>query len=48
MIAFGARVNPMGPLPNVDLGFYTRSIAKEQDGEWEYSHEWRPERRRCN
>ncbi len=44
VIAFGARVNPMGPLPNVDLGFYARSIAKEQDGEWEYSHEWRPDR----
>ncbi len=44
MIAMGARVRPTGPLPNVDLGFYTRSIAKEQDGEWEYSHEWRPDR----
>lgn len=43
LIAWGARVNPMGPMPNVDLGFYTRSIAKEQDGEWEYSHEWRPD-----
>jgi alpha-beta hydrolase superfamily lysophospholipase len=44
MIAWGARFNPQGPLPNVDLGFYTRSVAKELDGEWEYSHEWRPDR----
>jgi alpha-beta hydrolase superfamily lysophospholipase len=44
VVGWGARVNPMGPMPNVDLGFYTRTIAKEQDGEWEYSHEWRPDR----
>ena len=37
-------MNPMGPMPNVDLGYYTRTIAKELDGEWEYSHEWRPDR----
>ncbi|WP_136708125.1 alpha/beta hydrolase [Agromyces sp. H66] len=43
VVGWGARVNPMGPMPNVDLGFYTRTIAKEQDGEWEYSHEWRPD-----
>ncbi|WP_448002649.1 alpha/beta hydrolase [Agromyces bauzanensis] len=44
VVGWGARVNPMGPMPNVDLGYYTRTIAKEQDGEWEYSHEWRPDR----
>lgn len=44
MIEFRARLDPMGPLPNVDLGFYTRSIAKELDGEWEYDHRWRPDR----
>ena len=44
MIEFRARLDPMGPLPNVDLGFYTRSIAKELDGEWEYDHAWRPDR----
>lgn len=44
MIEFRARLDPMGPLPNVDLGFYTRSIAKELDGEWEYDHHWRPDR----
>ncbi|WP_353827901.1 alpha/beta hydrolase [Agromyces sp. SYSU T0242] len=44
MIGFRARLDPMGPLPNVDLGFYTRSVAHEQDGEWEYDHAWRPDR----
>jgi alpha-beta hydrolase superfamily lysophospholipase len=44
VVRWGARVNPMGPMPNVDLGFYARSVAKEQDGEWEYSHAWRPDR----
>lgn len=44
VIGWGARLNPMGAMPNVDLGFYTRSVAKEQDGEWEYAHEWRPDR----
>ena len=44
MVAWGARVNPMGPMPNVDLGFYTRSVSKELDGEWEYDSAWRPER----
>ena len=44
MIAWGARLNPMGPMPNVDLGFYTRTVAKELDGEWEYDHAWRPDR----
>ena len=44
VVNWGARVNPLGPMPNVDLGFYARTIAKELDGEWEYSHEWRPDR----
>ncbi|QTX03636.1 alpha/beta hydrolase [Agromyces archimandritae] len=44
MISLGARVNPLGPLPNVDLGFYARSIDRAQGGEWEYNHEWRMDR----
>jgi len=44
VIKWGARVNPMRPMPNADQGFYARSIAKELDGEWEYSHEWKPDR----
>ena len=44
VLSWGARLNPLGPMPNVDLGFYARSVAKEQEGEWEYSHDWRPDR----
>ncbi|WP_022889353.1 alpha/beta hydrolase [Agromyces italicus] len=44
MMELGARVHPLAPLPNVDLGFYTRAVAREQGGEWEYDHEWRPDR----
>ncbi len=44
VIGWGAKVNPLGALPNVDLGFYTRTVAAEQDGEWEYNHHWRPDR----
>lgn len=44
VIEFGARVNPMRPLPNIDRGFYARSIAREFDGEWEYDHRMRPDR----
>lgn len=44
MMGIGARVHPLAPLPNVDLGFYTRAVAKEQGGEWEYDHDWRPDR----
>ncbi|MFF2273456.1 alpha/beta hydrolase [Agromyces sp. NPDC058136] len=44
MMELGARVDPLAPLPNVDLGFYTRAVAREQGGEWEYNHDWRPDR----
>ena len=39
-----ARLNPMAPLPNVDLGFYTRAVSSAEDGEWDYDHRWRPAR----
>ncbi|MCP2370006.1 alpha-beta hydrolase superfamily lysophospholipase [Agromyces terreus] len=44
VIGWGARVNPLGPMPNVDLGFYTRAVSTRFGGEWDYSPEWRPER----
>ena len=40
----GARIDPKAPLPNVDLGFYTRAVSKTMDGEWEYNTDWRPAR----
>ena len=40
----GARLDPRGQLPNVDLGFYTRAVSKTMDGEWDYNTDWRPAR----
>jgi alpha-beta hydrolase superfamily lysophospholipase len=31
-------------MPNVDLGFYTRSVSRTLDGEWDYDLAWRPVR----
>lgn len=39
-----AKVNATAKLPSVDLGYYSRSIDKARDGEWEFNHDWRPER----
>ncbi len=43
VIGARARLTPTRPLPNVDLGFYTRSVSKEFDGEWSYDLAWRPQ-----
>lgn len=37
-----ARLNPKSPLPNIDAGFYARTVSKEFGGEWEFNPEWRP------
>ncbi|MFM6974561.1 MAG: alpha/beta hydrolase [Agromyces sp.] len=39
-----ARVNATAKLPSVDLGFYSRSIDVNRDGEWEFNPAWRLER----
>lgn len=44
VVSWSARMNPRAQMPNADLGFYARSVAKELDGEWEYDHAWRPDR----
>ncbi|AMB59673.1 alpha/beta hydrolase [Microterricola viridarii] len=43
-VVLGAKVAPRAPLPTVDLGFYTRTVSKKFDGEWDYNSEWRPQR----
>ncbi len=43
VIGARARLTPTRPLPNVDLGFYTRSVSKDFDGEWTYDLAWRPQ-----
>ena len=42
LVQLGALVQPRAPLPQVDLGFYSRSV--EQEGEWTYDKRWRPDR----
>src|SRR6185437_2822161 len=37
LIGVQARIEPHAPLPNVDLGFYTRSVSSTMDGEWTYN-----------
>ena len=44
IVEIGARVDPLAALPNVDLGFYTRTVSAELDGSWEYNVAWRPPR----
>ncbi|GAB3617273.1 alpha/beta hydrolase [Okibacterium endophyticum] len=43
-VGLQARYRPHGLLPQVDLGFYTRTVSRAYDGEWEYNSDWRPER----
>jgi len=43
VIGARALLTPTRPLPNVDLGFYTRSVSKDFDGEWSYDLAWRPQ-----
>ncbi|WP_349864842.1 alpha/beta hydrolase [Leifsonia sp. WHRI 6310E] len=44
LIDLHARLDPKAALPNVDLGYYTRSVSKTMDGEWDYDLAWRPVR----
>lgn len=39
-----AKVNAVGKLPSVDLGYYSRTIDADRDGEWQFNRDWRPER----
>lgn len=39
-----ARLDPKAAMPNVDLGFYTRSVSRTLDGEWDYDVSLRPVR----
>ncbi|NEN08035.1 alpha/beta hydrolase [Diaminobutyricibacter tongyongensis] len=42
LVGMQARLEPHASLPNVDFGFYTRSISSTMDGEWTYNLDWRP------
>lgn len=44
LVQLGARMQPLGTLPQIDLGFYSRSISKLTGGDWDFNPLWRPER----
>ncbi|MFP3467534.1 alpha/beta hydrolase [Leifsonia sp. SIMBA_070] len=44
LVDLRARLVPKAPMPNVDLGFYTRTVSRTMDGEWDYDLAWRPVR----
>lgn len=37
-----ARFQPKTPLPNIDAGYYARTIRKADGGEWDFNETWRP------
>ncbi len=41
-IAQLARIQPKGVLPNLDAGFWARSVQVATGGEWTYDERWRP------
>jgi alpha-beta hydrolase superfamily lysophospholipase len=41
-IAQIARFQPKAPLPNVDPGYYARTLNRDSGGEWTYNTTWRP------
>ncbi|RWZ59651.1 alpha/beta hydrolase [Labedella populi] len=44
VLEMSVRVDPLGMLPNVDFGYYTRAVSSTMEGEWDYDLRWRPER----
>lgn len=43
VIKAGKRLNPHAPMPSIDFGFYSRTIDKTKEGEWDINPQWRPE-----
>lgn len=41
-IAQLARFQPRAPLPNIDPGYYARTVRSSDGGEWTYDERWRP------
>ncbi|MEV7973547.1 alpha/beta hydrolase [Cellulomonas sp. NPDC089187] len=37
-----AKLQPKAPLPNIDPGFYARTVRQTDGGEWTYDELWRP------
>lgn len=43
MLRAGTRINPKAQMPSIDFGFYSRTVDKNKDGEWDFNYDWRPE-----
>lgn len=43
VISIHSHLDARGRMPTVDLGFYTRSVSSQFEGEWDYDLSWRPE-----
>lgn len=43
-VSVSARIDPKRTMPNIDFGFYTRTVSSEFDGEWDVNLEWRSKR----
>lgn len=43
-LGVSARFDPKAPMPSIDFGFYTRTVSKKFDGEWDVNLDWRPDR----
>ena len=39
----GTKLKPKAQMPSIDFGFYSRTVDKHKDGEWEFNYDWRPE-----
>lgn len=39
----GTKINPKAQMPSIDFGFYSRTVDKNKEGEWEFNYDWRPE-----
>lgn len=43
VIRAGKKLNPLVQMPNIDFGFYSRTIDINKEGEWSFIEDWRPE-----
>lgn len=39
----GTKIKPKAQMPSIDFGFYSRTVDKNKDGEWDFNYDWRPE-----
>ena len=42
IVELSSKLLPKEKLPEIDMGFYARTVSKEFDGEWNYDAQWKP------